>query len=83
MIAHGGGDAQATSAAGIRHDVGQVREFIEAEVLPLVEKNYDVKLTKDPEAAPAWQQLGRGGGLHHGVVSPEWYHRVISYSARS
>src|SRR5471032_3049129 len=49
MIAHGGGDAQGHER-GREYDTmsGKYAEFIEAEVLPLVEKNCGVKLTKDP-----------------------------------
>ena len=53
MIQNGGGDAQG-SERGLEYDTmsGKFAEFIEAEVLPAVEKNYDVKLTrKDPKAA--------------------------------
>jgi len=72
---------KATNAAGNRYDVRQIAEFIEAEVLPLVEKNYHVTLTKDPEGrATMGQQFRRLGGAHHGVVSPGVVHRVITYS---
>ena len=50
MISSGGGDAQGHER-GREYDTmsGLYAEFIENEVLPLVEKNYGVKLTKDPE----------------------------------
>src|ERR1041385_4729669 len=49
-IANGSGDAQG-SQRGLEYDTmsGRYAEFVETEVLPLVEKNYNVKLTKDPE----------------------------------
>src|SRR5262245_14673587 len=49
-IANGSGDAQG-SQRGLEYDTmsGRYAEFVETEVLPLVEKQYNVKLTKDPE----------------------------------
>src|SRR5262249_16477897 len=49
-IASGGGDAQG-SQRGLEYDTmsGKYAEFVESEVLPLVEKGCDVKLTKDPD----------------------------------
>src|SRR5262245_40889068 len=49
-IANGSGDAQG-SQRGLEYDTmsGRYAEFVETEVLPLVEKEYNVKLTKDPE----------------------------------
>src|SRR6185295_16045462 len=51
MIQNGGGDAQG-SQRGLEYDTlsGKFAEFIEAEVLPQVEKHYDVKLTRQPDA---------------------------------
>ncbi len=51
MIANGGGDAQGHER-GREYDTmsGLFAEYIENEVLPLVEKNCNVKLTKDPDA---------------------------------
>src|SRR6185369_9295850 len=49
-IGNGSGDAQG-SQRGLEYDTmsGRYAEFVETEVLPLVEKQYNVKLTKDPE----------------------------------
>src|SRR5581483_4847535 len=49
-IANGSGDAQG-SERGLEYDTmsGLYAEFVEKEVLPLVEKNYNVKLTKNPD----------------------------------
>src|ERR1700760_1858297 len=49
-IGNGSGDAQG-SQRGLEYDTmsGLYAEFVESEVLPLVEKQYEVKLTKDPE----------------------------------
>src|ERR1700741_966767 len=48
-ISNGSGDAQG-SERGLEYDTmsGRYAEFVETEVLPLVEKQYNVKLTKDP-----------------------------------
>jgi hypothetical protein len=54
-IGNGGGDAQG-SERGLEYDTmsGKYAEFVQQEVLPLVEKNYNVKLTDDPMAGPRW-----------------------------
>jgi enterochelin esterase-like enzyme len=81
-IAHGGGDAQG-SQRGLEYDTmsGLFAEFVETEVLPLVEKQYNVKLTKDPEGR-ATMGCSSGGSA---AMSMAWYrtdlyHRVLSYS---
>lgn len=82
MIAHGGGDAQGHER-GREYDTmsGNFAEFIEAEVLPLVEKNYGVTLTKDPEGrAVMGNSSGGAAALIMAWYHPEWYHRVITYS---
>jgi iron(III)-enterobactin esterase len=82
MIANGGGDAQG-SERGLEYDTmsGKFAEFIEAEVLPLVEKNCGVKLTKDPEGRAAMGgSSGGAAALEMAWYHPEWYHRVITYS---
>jgi len=82
MITHGGGDAQGHER-GREYDTmsGKFAEFIEAEVLPLVEKNYGVTLTKDPEGrAVMGNSSGGAAALIMAWYHPEWYHRVITYS---
>lgn len=82
MLAHGGGDAQG-SERGREYDTmsGRYAEFIEAEVLPLVEKNYRVTLTRDPEGrATMGSSSGGSAALSMAWYHPEWYHRVITYS---
>lgn len=82
MIGNGGGDAQG-SERGLEYDTmsGKYAEFIESEVLPLVEKNYNVKLTKDPEGrATMGGSSGGSAALEMAWYHPEWYHRVITYS---
>ena len=82
MIANGGGDAQG-SERGLEYDTmsGKFAEFIQSEVLPLVEKNYQVKPTKDPEGrAIMGGSSGGAAALEMAWYHPEWYHRVITYS---
>jgi enterochelin esterase-like enzyme len=82
MIANGGGDAQG-SERGREYDTmsGQYAEFIENEVLPLVEKNYGVKLTKDPEGrATMGTSSGGSAALIMAWYHPELYHRVLTFS---
>jgi enterochelin esterase-like enzyme len=82
MIANGGGDAQG-SERGLEYDTmsGKFAEFIEAEVLPQVEKNCGVKLTKDPDGrAVMGGSSGGSAALEMAWYHPEWYHRAITYS---
>lgn len=81
-IHHGGGDAQG-SERGLEYDTmsGRYAEFVQTEVLPLVEKQYNVKLTKDPEGRAAMGgSSGASCALAMAWYHPEWYHRVLSYS---
>ena len=70
-IGNGSGDAQG-SERGLEYDTmsGLYAEFVEKEVLPLVEKQYNVKLTKDPEGRAT---MGGSSGeflrVNHGLVS--------------
>ncbi len=81
-IANGGGDAQG-SERGLEYDTmsGRYAEFVEHEVLPLVESNAHVKLTRDPDGRAA---MGGSSGASCALIMawyhPEWYHRVLSYS---
>jgi enterochelin esterase family protein len=82
MIANGGGDAQG-SERGLEYDTmsGKFAEFIESEVLPLVEKNCGVKLTRDPDRrAVMGGSSGGSAALEMAWYHPEWYHRVVTYS---
>jgi enterochelin esterase-like enzyme len=82
MIANGGGDAQG-SERGLEYDTmsGKYAEFIEAEVLPMVEANYHVKLTKDPDGRAAMgTSSGGSAALAMAWYHPEWYRRVLTYS---
>ena len=81
-ISNGGGDAQG-SERGLEYDTmsGHYAEFVETEVLPLVEKQYNVKLTKDPEGrATMGGSSGGSCALIMAWYHPELYHRVLTYS---
>jgi enterochelin esterase-like enzyme len=82
FIGNGGGDAQG-SERGLEYDTmsGLYAEFVEKEVLPLVEKNANVKLTKDPDERLAMgQSSGGSAALEMAWYHPEWYHRVLTFS---
>ena len=81
-IGNGSGDAQG-SQRGLEYDTmsGRYAEFVETEVLPLVEKQYNVTLTRDPEGRAAMG--GSSGGSAALIMAwyhPELYHRVLTYS---
>ena len=81
-IGNGSGDAQG-SERGLEYDTmsGLYAEFVETEVLPLVEKQYNVKLTKDPERrATMGGSSGGSAALEMAWYHPELYHRVLTYS---
>jgi iron(III)-enterobactin esterase len=81
-ISNGTGDAQG-SERGLEYDTmsGRYAEFVEKEVLPLVEKQYNVKLTKDPKGrATMGGSSGGSCALIMAWYHPELYHRVLTYS---
>jgi enterochelin esterase-like enzyme len=81
-IGNGSGDAQG-SQRGLEYDTmsGRYAEFVETEVLPVVEKQYNVKLTKDPEGrATMGGSSGGSAALIMAWYHPELYHRVLTYS---
>jgi|SRR5579871_5027771 len=81
-ISNGTGDAQG-SQRGLEYDTmsGKYAEFVETEVLPLVEKQASVKLTKDPDGrATMGGSSGGSCALIMAWYHPEWYHRVLTYS---
>ncbi|HEY6124100.1 MAG TPA: alpha/beta hydrolase-fold protein [Steroidobacteraceae bacterium] len=82
MIQNGGGDAQG-SQRGLEYDTmsGKFAEFIEAEVLPAVEKMADVKLTRKASGrAVMGCSSGAAAALSMAWNHPEWYSKIISYS---
>ncbi len=81
-IGNGSGDAQG-SERGLEYDTmsGKYAEFVETEVLPLVEKHCGVTLTKDPDArATMGGSSGGSCALIMAWYHPELYHRVLTYS---
>jgi enterochelin esterase-like enzyme len=81
-IGNGGGDAQG-SERGLEYDTmsGRYAEFVEQEVLPLVEAKCHVKLTRDPEGrATMGGSSGGSCALIMAWYHPELYHRVLTYS---
>ena len=81
-IGNGSGDAQG-SERGLEYDTmsGRYAEFVETEVLPRVEHDYNVKLTHDPEGrATMGGSSGGSCALIMAWYHPEWYHRVLTYS---
>jgi iron(III)-enterobactin esterase len=81
-LGNGGGDAQG-SERGLEYDTmsGRYAEFVEQEVLPLVESSAHVTLTHDPAGrATMGGSSGAACALSMAWYHPEWYHRVLSYS---
>ena len=81
-IGNGSGDAQG-SERGLEYDTmsGLYAEWVEKEVLPLVESKFNVKLTKDPEGrATMGGSSGGSCAMAMAWYHPEWYHRVLTYS---
>ncbi len=82
MIANGGGDGPG-SERGLEYDTvwGKYAEFVEAEILPKVEKDYGVMITKDPDGR---MTLGGSSGgsaaFNMAWFHPELYHRSLIYS---
>jgi enterochelin esterase-like enzyme len=81
-IGNGSGDAQG-SERGLEYDTmsGLYAEFVEKEVLPLVESECHVKLTKDPEGRAT---MGCSSGGSCAIIMawyhPDLYHRVLTFS---
>jgi enterochelin esterase family protein len=81
-IGNGSGDAQG-SERGLEYDTmsGLYAEFVEKEVLPLVEKQYNVKLTRDPDGRTTMGcSSGGAAAMAMAWYRTDLYHRVLSYS---
>ena len=81
-IANGGGDAQG-SERGLEYDTlsGRYAEFVESEVLPMVEAQAHVRLTRKPGGRATMG--GSSGGSCALIIAwyhPELYNRVLTYS---
>jgi len=81
-IGAGGQDAQG-SERGREYDAvsGAYAQWVEREVLPLVERNAGVKLTKNPDGR-ATMGISSSGAAAFTMAwfHPELYHRVLAYS---
>lgn len=81
-VGNGGGDAQG-SQRGLEYDTmsGKYAEFIETEVLPLVEKQYIVKLTRNSGGRAAMGcSSGASAAMSMAWYRTDLYRRVLSYS---
>jgi iron(III)-enterobactin esterase len=81
-IGNGGGDAQG-SQRGLEYDALSDRyaEFVETEVLPLVERKCNVRITRDPDArATMGCSSGAACAFTMAWYRPDLYRRVLSYS---
>jgi enterochelin esterase-like enzyme len=81
-ISNGSGDAQG-SERGLEYDTlsPTYAEFVETEVLPLVEKQYNVRLTKNPEGrATMGGSSGAAAAFTMAWYRNDLYHRVLAYS---
>jgi len=81
-IANGGGDAQGHQRGKEYDNMSSVfADYIEEEVLPRVEKNYKVKLTKDPDGRAAMgNSSGGSAALIMAWFRNDLYHRVLTTS---
>jgi enterochelin esterase-like enzyme len=81
-IGNGSGDAQG-SERGLEYDTmsGRYAEFVETEVLPRVEAEAHVKLTRNPDGrATTGGSSGGSCALIMAWYHPDLYHRVLTYS---
>jgi hypothetical protein len=81
-IGNGSGDAQG-SERGLEYDAmsGLYAEFVEHEILPLIEGKCNVRLTRDPAGRATMG--GSSGGSCAFIMAwyhPELYRRVLTYS---
>jgi len=82
MINSGGGDGKG-SERGLEYDTvsDQYTMFIEKEVLPKIEKDYNVKFATDPKGrATMGGSSGAACAFTMAWFHPELYRRVLSYS---
>jgi enterochelin esterase-like enzyme len=82
LVQHGGGDGPG-SQRGLEYDTvsDTYTMFIETEVLPRIERDYEVRFTKDPDGrATMGGSSGAACALTMAWFHPELYRRVLSYS---
>lgn len=81
-IGNGSGDAQG-SQRGLEYDTmsGLYAEFVETEILPLVEQQFNVRVTRDPDSRVTMGcSSGAAAALSMAWYRNDLYHRVLSYS---
>jgi enterochelin esterase-like enzyme len=81
-IGSGGGDGPG-SERGLEYDTmsGKYAEWVQAEVLPLVEATAHVKLTDDPDGrGTIGSSSGGAAAMAMAWFHSEWYHRVLTRS---
>ena len=82
MIQNGGGDGRG-SERGLEYDTVSAKyaDFVEAEVLPKVQRRCQVRLTKDPNGrATMGGSSGAACAFTMAWYRPDLYRRVLSYS---
>ena len=82
QIGNGGQDAQG-SQRGREYDAvsGDYAQFVEREVLPLVERNADVRLTRNPDGRATMGLSSSGvAAFTMAWFYPDLYHRVLAFS---
>jgi enterochelin esterase-like enzyme len=82
MIANGGGDGPG-SQRGMEYDnmSGAYAEFVETEILPKVEKDYNVKISKNPEARmTVGGSSGGSAAFAMAWFHPELYRKSLIFS---
>ena len=82
MIDNGGGDSKG-SERGLEYDTASEKYavFVETEVLPRVEMEAKVKLTKNPDGRAALGgSSGGSAAFAMGWFRPDLYHKILTYS---
>lgn len=82
FINSGGGDGKG-SERGLEYDTvsGKYAEFVESEVLPRIEKEFNVAFTKDPNGrATMGGSSGGAAAFTMAWFHPDLYRRVLTYS---
>lgn len=82
QMANGGGDAQGHQRGREYDNMSDLfARYIETEVLPRVESNYSIKLTKDPDGRAAMgSSSGGAASLIMAWFRPDLYRRVLTTS---
>jgi enterochelin esterase-like enzyme len=82
FIDSGGSDGPG-SERGLEYDTvsGKYAEFVEAEVLPKISRDYHITFTQDPDGRAAMGgSSGGAAAFSMGWFHPDLYHRILTYS---